>query len=50
MPSWEAALDDDQIQELIHYVRHFCDGQRLLSSNRGERLQPESVMAQRLAP
>lgn len=50
MPSWEAALDDDQIQELIHYVRHFCDDRRLLSSNRSERLQPESVMARRLAP
>lgn len=25
MPSWEAALEDDQILELIHYVRHFCD-------------------------
>jgi len=24
MPSWEAALDDDQIEELIGYVRQFC--------------------------
>ena len=22
----EEALDDDQIHELIHYVRHFCGG------------------------
>jgi Cytochrome C oxidase, cbb3-type, subunit III len=26
MPSWEAALDDGQIRELIQYVRQFCSG------------------------
>ena len=25
MPSWEAALDDPQIRELIQYIRQFCN-------------------------
>jgi mono/diheme cytochrome c family protein len=25
MPSWEAALDDAQIHELIQYIRQFCN-------------------------